>query len=258
MDDEQPRKSPEVPPEVGPEAPGSQWLTMPEVATLLSLSERAARDWVKRHDLPLRGTRPVRVAEDAVLVAMEAEAREPRNSPEASRAAPGSSPEGPGNAQPIEAVYRVAGEATAEVALVPLVTMVEELRGLADQLNDMARRNEALAVEVGQLRERQVGQQSQLLAKDEALAAQDETIAELRRRAEAEVAEVAEQRRVRGERRRRATAHVLKRREALGVSGHIYLSDDEVDQAIDDLDRPPPPTPTPPLWKRLRNRLRGA
>jgi len=36
------------------------------------------------------------------------------------------------NDEPIEAAYRVAGEVAAEVALVPLATMVEELRGLAD------------------------------------------------------------------------------------------------------------------------------
>ncbi len=91
---------------------------------------------------------------------------------------------------PIEAAYRVAGEATAEVALVPLATMVEELRGLADQLNDMARRNEALAMEVGQLRERRDTQQEQLVAKYQVIAAQEETIAELRRRAEVAEAEV--------------------------------------------------------------------
>jgi len=90
---------------------------------------------------------------------------------------------------PIEAAYRVAGEATAEVALVPLATMVEELRGLADQLNDMARRNEALAMEVGQLRERRDTQQEQLVAKYQVIAAQEETIAELRRRAEVAEAE---------------------------------------------------------------------
>lgn len=95
---------------------------------------------------------------------------------------------------PIEAAYRVAGEATAEVALVPLATMVEELRGLADQLNDMARRNEALAMEVGQLRERRDTQQEQLVAKYRVIAAQEETIAELRRRAEVAEADLFRQR----------------------------------------------------------------
>jgi len=104
---EQPRKSPELPPEVGPEAPGSRWLTMPAVGGLLRLSERAARDWVKRHDLPMRGSRPVRVSEQAVLAAMAEEEWVARKPPEVSPEVPGSSPEGPGNGEPIEAEYRV-------------------------------------------------------------------------------------------------------------------------------------------------------
>jgi hypothetical protein len=55
--------------------------------------------------------------------------------------------------------------------------MVEELRGLAGELALLAQRNEALALEVGQLRERTVQQSEQLAAKDE-------TIADLRHRAE--------------------------------------------------------------------------
>ncbi len=113
----------------------------------------------------------------------------------------------------------MAGEA-AEVALVPLATMVEELRGLANQLNDIARRNEALALKVGQLRERQAGQQSQLLAKDQALAAKEETITELRRRAE--VAEAALLRRRNEEaaqaelcRRRQEEAELVRQRTKL-------------------------------------------
>ena len=185
--DEQPRKPPEAAPEVGPEAPGSRWLTMPAIGALLGMSERAARDWVRRHDLPIHGRRPMRVSEQAVLAQMAAEERVARKSPEVPPEAPGRPGEVPGSAEPIEAAYRVAGEAVAEVALVPLATMVEELRGLADQLNDMARRNEALALEVGQLRERQGGQAAQLAAKDE-------TIAELRRRAEAAEVDLTRQR----------------------------------------------------------------
>jgi regulator of replication initiation timing len=67
--------------------------------------------------------------------------------------------------------------------------MVEELRGLADQLADLARRNEALAMEVGTLRERQGGHEAQLAAKDQALAADALVIGELYRRAEAAEAE---------------------------------------------------------------------
>jgi hypothetical protein len=120
----------------------------------------------------------------------------PEHIPEVTGIPPEYPPEGTGtHSEPIEAAYRVAGEAATEVALVPLATMVEELRGLADQLAELARRNEALALEVGTLRERQGGHEAQLAVKDAALAAKDETIgakdelitdlrAELRRRAE--------------------------------------------------------------------------
>jgi len=166
-----------------PEAPGGRWLTVAEVAELIGMSERSARDWIKRHALPLNDARPLRVEERAVREQLAHEHRTLRSPPEAAGEVPGGKPEAFGGAtEPIEAAYRVAGEAVAEVALVPLATMVEELRGLADQLNDMARRNEALALEVGQLRERQGGQAAQLTAKDE-------TIAELRRRAEVAEAE---------------------------------------------------------------------
>jgi regulator of replication initiation timing len=159
-----------------------------EVGTLIGMSERSARDWIKRHELPVSDSRPLRVEEAAVLARLAREHRQPRSSPEAIGEVPGGTPEDPGGtSEPIEAAYRVAGEAVAEVALVPLATMVEELRGLANQLQEMSRRNEALALEVGQLRERQVGQA-------ERLAAKDETIAELRRRAEAAEAELVRRR----------------------------------------------------------------
>jgi len=98
--------------------------------------------------------------------------------------------------EPIEAAYRVAGEAVAEVALVPLATMVEELRGLADQLAELARRNEGLALEVGTLRERQAGHEVERLAhageiamREQTISIQAEAITELRRRAELAEAE---------------------------------------------------------------------
>ncbi len=197
MDDE--RRQKEAPGEVpggnteafggASEAPGGRWLTVSEVADLIGMSERSARDWVKRHALSVNDARPLRVAEQAVREQLAREHRAPRRFSEANGEVPGGTPEAFGGSGPIEAAYRVAGEVAAEVALVPLATMVEELRGLADQLNDMARRNEGLAMEVGQLRERQVGQETQLLAKYQTIATQQETIAELRRRAEVAEAE---------------------------------------------------------------------
>ena len=172
-----------------PEARGGRWLTVSEVGQLIGMRERSARDWVKRHTLPLSDSRPLRVAEAAVREQLAREHRAPRRLPEGNGEVPGGGSEVPGGlAEPIEAAYRVAGEAAAEVALVPLATMVEELRGLADRLADVGRRNEALALEVGTLRERQVGHEAQLAArdlalggKDEVITAQTEMIAQLRR-----------------------------------------------------------------------------
>jgi len=194
MDDE--RRQKEAPGEVpggnteafggASEAPGGRWLTVSEVADLIGMSERSARDWVKRHALPVNDARPLRVAGQAVREQLAREHRAPRRFSEANGEVPGGPSDVPGGSEPIEAAYRVVGEMAAEVALVPLATMVEELRGLADQLAELARRNEVLAMEVGQLRERQAGQQSQLLAKDE-------TITELRRRAEVAESELVRQ-----------------------------------------------------------------
>lgn len=165
------------------EDPGGRWLTVSEVAELIGMSARSARDWIKRHALPINDARPLRVSESAVREQLAREHREPRRLPEVLGEVPGGKAEAfGGTGEPIEAAYRVATSAATEVVLVPLATMVEELRGLADQLAELARRNEGLALEVGQLRERQGGQAAQLTAKDE-------TIAELRRRAEQSEAE---------------------------------------------------------------------
>lgn len=188
---EQPRKSPEVAPEVGPEGPGSRLLTMPAIAEVLGVSERAARDWAKRHDLPIVGRRPVRVSESAVRAAMVAEGRRPRKPPEVTPEVFGSAPEGPGSGDPIEAAYQVAGDGQPGAVLVPLQTMVEELRGLAGELARLAERNEALALEVGGLRAEVAGHQGQLVAKDETIAAIKAERDELRRRAEAAEDEIA-------------------------------------------------------------------
>jgi len=158
------------------------WLSVPEAARHLGISERAVRKRIVANTLVAEreGVGPWRVRVDTAAA--------PRGG---TTSGPGAVPDGPGGGpgtEPIEAAYRVAGEAAAEIALVPLATMVEELRGLADQLAELARRNEGLALEVGTLRERQVGHEGQLAAKDAALAAHAATIAELRRRAE--VAEV--------------------------------------------------------------------
>ncbi len=136
------------------------------VSGLLGLSERAARDWVKRHNLPMRGSRPVRVSEQAVLAAMTEEERVARKSPEVS-------PEGPGSGEPIEAEYRVTPE--------ELQRAIE--RTGTKYVNDFTTLYASINTGLAELYQARLGE------RDLALAAKDETIAELRRRAEVAEAE---------------------------------------------------------------------
>ena len=193
MNDE--RKAPETPPEYLPETTGTRWLPVNDVEKLIGKKERNARYWLERHSIPSRGDRPKLFSEQAIRDKLAELGQTRRKAPERIPEPTGIPPEYPAEiagtySEPIEAAYRVAGEA-AEVALVPLATMVEELRGLADQLAELARRNEGLALEVGTLRERQVGHEAERLAhvgeittREQAIGTQAETIAELRRRAE--------------------------------------------------------------------------
>ncbi len=158
-------------PGVTPKDPGGRWLTAPDVGVLIGRSERVAREWLDRYDIPYRDTRPRRWSEAAILARLAVLGERPRDIPEASRRPPGIAPESPGSAQdePIEATFRTSDDPAT--ALVPLVPMLEQLRGLGDQLTALAERSEALALEAGQLRER--------------TAHQAVTIAELRQRVEA-------------------------------------------------------------------------
>lgn len=137
--------------------------------------------------------------------------------------------------------------------------MVEELRGLADQLADLARRNEGLALEVGQLRERTAGQA--------------ETIAELRRRAEVAEEERAQARERTAaaeaeredlrERLAQATRAHLEARLAPAVIGdHAGEIARSSDAAAAHLMAPQPgaeesATPAPTLWQRVRRAFGG-
>jgi excisionase family DNA binding protein len=164
---------------------GTIWLSVPEAARRLGISERAVRKRIDAGTLRAErdGGGPWRVevgTADAV----------PESAPGGTR---GGTQEATA-AEPIEAAYQVAGDGQPGAVLVPLQTMVEELRGLADQLADLARRNEGLALEVGTLRERVAGHEGQLAAKDETIITQQEAIAELRRRAEVAEAELSRQR----------------------------------------------------------------
>lgn len=173
-------------------------LTYREVGQLLGLGERAALNWVKEHNLPVNPGRPARVSRADVIALAALLGRPLSGTSEEFGISARPASEADGSAEPIEAAYRVADEAAAEVALVPLATMVEELRGLADQLAELARRNEGLALEVGTLRERQAGHEAERLAhvgeittREQTISTQAETIAELRRRAEEAEAESA-------------------------------------------------------------------
>jgi len=193
MNDE--RKAPETPPEYSPETTGTRWLPVNDVEELIGKKERNARYWLERYAIPSRGDRPKLFSEQAIRDKLaelgQTHRKAPEGIPESTGIPPEYPPEGTGMySAPIEAAYRVAGGA-AEVALVPLATMVEELRGLADQLAELARRNEGLALEVGMLRERQAGHEAERLAhvgeittREQTISTQAEMIAELRRRAE--------------------------------------------------------------------------
>jgi hypothetical protein len=184
------------------EADGAHLLTYREVGELLGVGERAALNWVKERAIPVTPGRPARVALADVVACAEATGRSlpglAADTPEALRKrseafgsaseVTGSGPEDFRSGEPIEAAYQVAGDAAPGAVLVPLQTMVEELRGLADQLAALAARNEGLALEVGQLRERVASYQTQLGAKDETIAVQAAGLAELRAAQEATIA----------------------------------------------------------------------
>ncbi len=247
MDDER------NPPEVAPEdpgtvldPPGSRWLSAPDAATLIGHSERGARDWLDRYDIPYRATRPRRWSEAVILARLAALGERPRKIPEAAPELPRNSPEAAPEAsgrmsEPIEAHFRTAGEPTT--ALVPFERVAELTAGLVERIGDLTRRNEVLALEVGQLRERTAGHGPQLAAKDE-------TIAELRRRAEA-----AEAGREAAEGERDALRLQLAEASVPPVGVVAAQEAPEGPHARDTT--PAAQRPLQGLWRRLRRRLAG-
>lgn len=143
-----------TPPEEVAEAASSRWTPVATVAPLIGLSERAARDWIKRHDIPRRGERPLLVDEGAVRRKLVELGRQP---PEAPPEAPRS------HQQPLDADYRVHDASKPPSApLVPLASVLEQAESWSARYEAMARRTEALALEVGQLRERTARQAGDL------------------------------------------------------------------------------------------------
>jgi hypothetical protein len=143
------RKSPEVPPALTPEAPGSNWIKMREVAQLLGMSERAARDWVDRYQIPKRGSRPVFVDADVIGKQMRSLGKfpgSPRNSPEDPSEVPGSASE------PIEAQYRTDDAPVALDAERQLEVIRDTLlRPLIEQNERLQSRLEERAETIGKM-----------------------------------------------------------------------------------------------------------
>ncbi len=139
------RKSPEV----SPEAPGSHWVKMRDVAELLGISERAARDWVSRYQIPNRGSRPVLVDADAITTQLRTLGRSPgspRRSPEDLSEVPGSTSE------PIEAQYRM-GDAPVALDAERQLAVIRDtlLRPLIEQNERLQSRLEEQAETIGKM-----------------------------------------------------------------------------------------------------------
>ncbi len=136
---------------------GDRHLDHGAIGLLLGISERAARDWVRRSALPVTPTRPARVREDLVRAAAGAQgrtladARPPPATPEAVGGAPGDRAR---SAAPLEAAYRATGTAP-ETGLAPLARTPQGRDGHDGRYEGLLERNRALASEVGALRERQ-------------------------------------------------------------------------------------------------------
>jgi len=169
MSDE--RKAPEIPPEYPPEATGTRWLPIAEVAGLIGKQERNARYWLERHAIPWRGERPKVFSEQAILTVLANLGRDHRKAPEHPPEHP---PENTGMPfAPIEAAYRV---------------MPEELE------RAIARTGERYVGDIQTVFDQVAALYEQRLAEKDAVIAtireeKDALIAELRRRAE--VAEAA-------------------------------------------------------------------
>jgi len=154
-----------------------RWLTYREVGRVLGVGERAALNWVKEHELPVAPGRPARVLLSAVVAQAEALKRPLAPLPNHSEALPNVPNDPHGTAtthephtsevcgsasEPLEAQYRVT---PAEIEQAVARTSAQYMGDLRTMLT-----------EVGKVYEGQ-------------LAAKDETIDELRRRAEVAEAE---------------------------------------------------------------------
>ncbi len=152
--------------------------------------------------------------------------------------------------EPIEAPYRVTPAAIEQAVSRTGVQYVGDLR--------------TMLAEVGKVYEGQLAAKDAALeAKDQALAADALTIAELRRRAEVAEEEVVRRRSEEAERLARVSALVREREAASGIRRSGSMLRKQLDQVSDEQEAreawgAAPPAPlAPTFWERVRARLRG-
>ena len=124
--------------------PTGEWLPVADAAVRLGVTPDALRMRAKR------GTVPSRKVGRRLEVLVEGPNADPKPDPTPTERT--IQRETQRDDEPIDVPYRVAGESGR--ALVPVETMLDGMQSLGDRLAELAQRNEALAVEVGALRER--------------------------------------------------------------------------------------------------------
>ena len=131
-----------------------EWLPIADAAARLGVTTDAVRMRAKRRTIPSRknGRR------------LEVLVGEPNGDPTPERTPTERATQRPTQRDddPIDVPYRVAGE--PDLALVPVQSMIDGMGALAARLAELAERNEALAVEVGTLRER-AGHQAETIGR---------------------------------------------------------------------------------------------
>ncbi|MDP9364330.1 MAG: hypothetical protein M3Q10_08940 [Chloroflexota bacterium] len=130
--------------------PTGAWLPVPEAAARLGVTTDAVRMRAKRGTVP---SRKVGRRLEVLVGGPNGDPTPDRTATERLTQRPIQRDDAPDDGDdPIDVPFRVAGEPDA--ALVPVETMLDGMRSLGDRLAELAERNEALAVEVGGLRER--------------------------------------------------------------------------------------------------------
>lgn len=222
-------------------------LTAAQAAQILGISTRRLRDWRKEGRIAeagrfKRGTARVPLFDPAEVMRAKAAAAT-EETPEASAT---------DAAAFAQAVARLVGLMLTERAEAEAATVAP----LVAQITDQAER-------IGHLEAEREGVKAQLTARDQALTAKDETIAELRRRAEVAEEEVVRRRSEEAERLARVSALVREREAASGIRRSGSMLRKQLDQVSDEQEgreawgAAPPAPRAPTFWERVRTRLRG-